>query len=104
MMNTKNGRRSIKIRFNPAPQKWMAAGCYVPDNNRDVLGIVRKPIVVKLGQPPQMRLVPEVVCFDGGYWYDDPNPKATVLYWAELPTLPDVANKNQIDEDAETVQ
>jgi len=69
---------------------WYNAKAHQPDDARDVIGIVVKPVIVEKGGRPEMRRVPELVCYEGGGWYDDPNPRARVLYWTEMPEIPDL--------------
>jgi hypothetical protein len=65
--------------------KWYNAKKFLPDDSRDVVAWVVKPVVVKLGEKPRLKKVLCIVCFEGGFWYDDPNPRANVVQWTEIP-------------------
>lgn len=74
----------ISIR-NRVAAKWYKAEKDIPDDSRDVLAWVIKPVVVERGKAPRVRKVLCVVCFEGGFWYDDPNPRAQISSWTEIP-------------------
>lgn len=82
------------IRKKNYVQTWFNAEVHQPDDARDVIGLVVKPVFIGKGKPPKLGSVPEVVCFEGGYWYDDPNPRARVTYWTEMVDLPEVLYKS----------
>ena len=66
-------------------QKWYNARTHVPDDARDVLAEVYKLMMVDSEGKPVFRNMLEVVCFEGGGWYDGQNPRAQVNWWTELP-------------------
>lgn len=63
------------MRFKPTTIKWFSSKDVSPNNNRDVIGILKKEIIFCYYDTPGT-----------DRWYDASHKRVSILAWADKPT------------------